>query len=102
MITKIIMVGEMGERKIVSLENDMVLIVLSIFGLGFIKLLVDGRISQALINIALIYTGIGPVIHGIYLGLKPVKYIKELIQLGYSFETEEDRSYCSKLFMEQF
>ncbi len=102
MKTKIIMVGEMGERKIVSLENDIALIVLSIFGLGFIKLLIDGRISQALINVALLYTGLGAVIHGIYLGLKPGKYIKELIKAGYRFETEEDRSYCSKLFMAEF
>ncbi len=99
---KIIMKNKIGESKLLSLDNDIVLIILSIFNLGWIKLFVDGRISQGFINLVLTYTVIGSIIHGVYLGLKPQSYLKELLKDDYEFTDISDLEYCKKIYPEVF
>lgn len=94
---KITLISSTREVKIVDQENDMVLLILSIFGVGWIKLFIDGRISSAIINILLMYTGIGSLIHGIYLSLKQDKFISELIAKGYRPATQEDKEAIKRL-----
>lgn len=86
----VVLINNEGVYKQVSLENDLVLIVLSIFSIGWIKLFIDGRIASGFINLALTYTLIGGLIHGIYLGLKPEKAIIDFMSKGYQAQSSED------------
>lgn len=85
------LVSPTNEIKIANIETDIVLIILTLFGLGWIKLLIDGRINSGLINILLFYTLIGPLIHGLYIALNPEKHVSNLIIKGYRPVDEDDR-----------
>lgn len=87
----VVLTDFVGKTKIVYLQTDVLLLVLSIFGLGWIKLFVDGRISSGVINLLLSYIWLGALIHGIYLAVKPEKYIEELLMKGYQPATLEDK-----------
>lgn len=91
MYREIKLISPSGKIKIIDAESDVVLLILSILGIGWIKLLIDGRVGSGLINILLMYTLLGNVIHGCYLALKPGSYIKKLVLEGYRPVAQEDK-----------
>lgn len=92
----IVLKNKLGKTKIIYLKNDIVLLLLSIIGFGWIKLFIDGRISSGVINALLFYTFLGALIHGIYLAVKPEKHIIELLKKGYNPATTEDEEKIEK------
>ena len=68
-----------------------ILLITTIFGIGWIKLFIDGRSNKAIINILLAYTIIGSFIHGIVLAMNPTGILEHYLMNGYKPATAEDK-----------
>ena len=87
---KIVLVSPFGKRKIVDVGTDYALLITGIFGLGWVKLFIDGRSNKAIINMLLLYTGIGTIIHAIILAMNPTWVLEYYLMNGYKPATKED------------
>lgn len=87
---KAVVVSQTGVPKEVFLDTDYILVILGLFSFAWIKLFIDGRNSEAIINLLLIYTGIGSLIHAFYLAFTPRNYIAQLATQGFFASTSED------------
>ena len=95
---KIVLVSPFGKRKIVDVGTDYALLITGIFGLGWVKLFIYGRSNKAIINMLLLYTGIGTIIHAIILAMNPTGVLEYYLMNGYKPATKEDEEkvkyYC--------